>query len=55
MDEEKAIYTGMTVGGVLGSAVVMASAFAVPVVGPFIGSFLFISNSVSDMDPDELL
>jgi len=46
MDEEKAIYTGMTVGGVLGCATVIVGAFAVPVVGPFIGSFLFIGGMI---------
>ena len=44
MDEEKAIYTGMTVGGVLGCATVIVGAFAVPVVGPFVGTFLFIGG-----------
>ena len=46
MDEEKAIYTGMTVGGVLGGGAVIVGTFAVPVVGPFIGSFLFIGGMV---------
>ena len=46
MDEEKAIYTGMAVGGVLGSGAVIVGTFAVPVVGPFIGSFLFIGGMV---------
>ena len=46
MDEEKAIYTGMTVGGVLGCATVIVGAFAVPVVGPFVGTFLFIGGMV---------
>ena len=46
MNEEKAIYTGMTVGGVLGCATVIVGAFAVPVVGPFIGSFLFIGGMI---------
>ena len=46
MDEEKAIYTGMTVGGVLGGGAVIVGTFAVPVVGPFIGSFLFIGGRV---------
>lgn len=32
MDEEKAIYTGMAVGGVMGGSAVIAGAFAVPVV-----------------------
>ena len=44
MNEEKAIYTGMTVGGVLGCATVIVGAFAVPVVGPFVGTFLFIGG-----------
>ena len=46
MDEEKAIYTGMAVGGVLGSGAVIVGTFAVPVVGPFIGTFLFIGGMV---------
>ena len=46
MDEEKAIYTGMTVGGVLGSGAVIVGTFVVPVVGPFIGSFLFIGGMI---------
>ena len=46
MDEEKAVYTGMTVGGVLGGGAVIVGTFAVPVVGPFIGSFLFIGGMV---------
>ena len=46
MNEEKAIYTGMTVGGVLGCATVIVGAFAVPVVGPFVGTFLFIGGMV---------
>ena len=46
MDETKAIYTGMTVGGVLGGGAVIVGTFAVPVVGPFIGSFLFIGGMV---------
>ena len=46
MDEEKAIYTGMAVGGVLGSGAVIVGTFAVPVVGPFIGSFLFIGGMI---------
>ena len=46
MDEEKAIYTGMTVGGVLGGGAVIVGTFAVPVVGPFIGSFLFIGAMI---------
>ena len=46
MDEEKAIYTGMTVGGVLGGGAVIFGTFAVPVVGPFIGSFLFIGGMI---------
>lgn len=46
MDEEKAIYTGMTVGGVLGGGAVIVGTFAVPVVGPFIGSFLFIGGMI---------
>ena len=46
MNEEKAIYTGMTVGGVLGSVAVIAGTFAVPVVGPIAGTFLFIGGMV---------
>ena len=46
MNEEKAIYTGLTVGGVLGCATVIVGAFAVPVVGPFVGTFLFIGGMV---------
>ena len=46
MDEEKAIYTGMAVGGVLGSVAVIAGTFAVPVVGPIAGTFLFIGGMV---------
>ena len=46
MDEEKAVYTGMTVGGVLGGGAVIVGTFAVPVVGPFIGSFLFIGGMI---------
>ena len=46
MDEEKAIYTGMTVGGVLGGGAVIVGTFAVPVVGPFVGTFLFIGGMV---------
>lgn len=46
MDETKAVYTGMTVGGVLGGGAVIVGTFAVPVVGPFIGSFLFIGGMV---------
>ena len=46
MDEEKAIYTGMAVGGVLGSGAVIVGTFAVPVIGPFIGTFLFIGGMV---------
>ena len=46
MDEEKAIYTGMTVGGVLGGGAVIVGTFAVPVVAPFIGSFLFIGGMI---------
>ena len=46
MDEEKAIYTGMTVGRVLGGGAVIVGTFAVPVVGPFIGSFLFIGGMI---------
>ena len=34
----------MTVGGVLGGGVVIVGTFAVPVVGPFAGSFLFIGG-----------
>ena len=34
----------MTVGGVLGCATVIVGAFAVPVVGPFVGTFLFIGG-----------
>ena len=44
MNEEKAIYTGMTVGGVLGCATVIVGAFAMPVVGPVVGTFLFIGG-----------
>ena len=44
MNEEKAIYTGMTVGGVLGCATVIVGAFAMPVVGPVVGPFLFIGG-----------
>ena len=44
MDEKKAIYTGMAVGGVLGGGAVIVGTFAVPVVGPFIGTFLFIGG-----------
>lgn len=44
MKEEKAIYTGMTVGGVLGGGAVIISAFAMPVIGPFVGTFLFIAG-----------
>ena len=36
----------MTVGGVLGGGVVIVGIFAVPVVGPFIGTFLFIGGMV---------
>ena len=46
MDETKAVYTGMAVGGILGSGAVIVGTFAVPVVGPFIGSFLFIGGMV---------
>ena len=46
MNEEKAVYTGMAVGGVLGSGAVIAGTFAVPVIGPFIGTFLFIGGMV---------
>lgn len=46
MDETKAVYTGMAVGGVLGGGAVIVGTFAVPVVGPFIGSFLFIGGMI---------
>ena len=46
MDEIKAIYTGMAVGGLLGSGAVIAGTFAVPVVGPVVGTFLFIGGMV---------
>ena len=46
MDEEKAIYTGMAVGGVLGGGAVIVGTFAVPVVGPIVGTFLFIGGMV---------
>lgn len=44
MDEIKAIYTGMAVGGVLGSGAVIVGTFAVPVIGPIVGTFLFIGG-----------
>lgn len=44
MKEEKAIYIGMIIGGVLGGGAVIVSAFAVPVIGPFVGTFLFIGG-----------
>ena len=34
----------MTVGGVLGCTTVIVGAFAVPVVGPVVGTFLFIGG-----------
>ena len=46
MDEIKAIYTGMAVGGLLGGGAVIAGTFAVPVVGPVVGTFLFIGGMV---------
>lgn len=47
MDEKKAIGTGMAVGGILGSGAVIAGTFAVPVVGPIMGTFLFIGGMIS--------
>ena len=44
MKEEKANYTGMIIGGVPGGGAMIVSAFAVPVVGPFVGTFLFIGG-----------
>lgn len=46
MDQTKAVYTGMTVGGVLGGGAVIVGTFAVPVVGPIVGTFLFIGGMV---------
>ncbi len=36
----------MAIGGILGSGAVIAGTFAVPVVGPIVGTFLFIGGMV---------
>ena len=46
MNEDKACFTGMTVGGILGFGAVAAGTLVVPVIGPMVGAYLVLGGLI---------